>query len=157
MPSAQLLLAVDIGLHTGLALFSSEQELLWYRSHHLPTPFKLKKMVASLLRQPPRPTHIYLEGGGPLAEIWIREAEDLAIRVRLIQAEQWRYQLFYKRQHPNRSQAKKEADGLARQVIAEFGRKKPTSLRHDTAEAVLIGLYGMLELGWLSDWPPRKG
>ncbi len=157
MTRTQLLLAVDIGLHTGLALFSSEQKLLWYRSHHLPSPLKLKKMVSTLLRQTPCPTHIYLEGGGPLAAIWIREAEDLALTIRQIQAEQWRRRLFYRRQHANRSQAKKEADGLARQVIAHFGSRQPTSLRHDTAEAVLIGLYGMLELGWLPDWPIRKG
>lgn len=149
------LLAVDVGLHTGLALFDEQPRLLWYRSHHLPNPLKLKKMIAKLLRAPPRTTHIYLEGGGPLAELWQREAEKLAIGLRQIQAESWRNRLFYARQHVTGSQAKKEADGLARLVIDRLGGRKPTQLRHDTAEAILIGLYGLLELGWLDSWPDK--
>lgn len=148
------LLSVDVGLHTGLALFSEHPRLLWYRSHHIASPAKLKKMIGKLLRETPQPTHLYLEGGGPLAELWLREAEKLAIRTEQIHAQQWRERLFYDRQHRSGSQAKKEADGLARQVIEQLGGKKPTTLRHDTAEAILIGLYGLLQLGWLGDWPP---
>ncbi len=147
------LLAVDVGLHTGLALFSSKPELLWYRSHHLASPQKLKKMVAGLLRQPPAPTHIYLEGGGKLSYIWIKEANNLAIPVSQLQAEDWRRRFFYARQHPDRQRAKKEAEKTAREVIIQFSTRQPKSLRHDTAEAVLIGLFGLLELQWLADWP----
>lgn len=147
------LLAVDVGLHTGLALFSEAATLLWYRSHHISSPVKLKKVIAKLLREDPRPTHLILEGGGPLTELWLSEAEKLAINSRQIHAQQWREQLFYARQHRSGSQAKREADGVARQVIEQLGGKKPTSLRHDTAEAVLIGLYGLLQLGWLERWP----
>lgn len=42
---------------------------------------------------------------------------------------------------------------LARQVITACGGKKPTRLRHDAAEAILIGFYGLLELGWIENWP----
>ncbi len=149
------LLAVDVGLHTGLALFSADARLLWYRSHHIASPAKLKKVIGKLLRDTPRPTHLLLEGGGPLAELWLREAEKLAVKAEQIHAQQWREQLFFARQHRSGPQAKREADGLARQVIERLGSKKPTSLRHDTAEAVLIGLYGLLELGWLPSWPPQ--
>ncbi|SHJ73181.1 hypothetical protein SAMN02745165_03038 [Malonomonas rubra DSM 5091] len=150
------LLAVDVGLHTGLALFSENAELLWYRSHHLSSPAKLKKVIGKLLREQPRPTHVLLEGGGPLAELWITEADKLSIETTQIHAQQWRNRLFYSRQHRSGSQAKREADGLARQVIEQLGGKKPTSLRHDTAEAILIGLFGLLELGWLVQWPIKK-
>ena len=152
----QYLLAVDIGLHTGLAMFSSEAELLWYRSHHLPTPAKLKKMVATLLRQLPRPDYIYLEGGGLLVDIWEKEAEKLSMTTRQLHAEQWRDNYFTVGSTPTAVRAKKEADIAARQVINILGGKKPTSLRHDTAEAVLIGLFGLLELGWIIDWPPKE-
>ncbi len=148
------LLAVDVGLHTGLALYSTDPKLLWYRSHHISSPAKLKKVIGKLLRESPRPTHLLLEGGGPLAELWLCEAEKLSIQARQIHAHQWREMLFFARQHRSGSQAKKQADGLARQVINELGGKKPTSLRHDTAEAILVGLYGLLELGWLDGWPP---
>ena len=150
------LLAVDVGLRTGLALFSEEARLLWYRSHHISSPAKLKKVISKLLRDEPRPSHLFLEGGGPLADLWLSDAEKLAINSRQIHAQQWREQLFYARQHRSGSQAKREADGLARQVIEQLGGKKPTSLRHDTAEAILIGLYGLLQLGWLAHWPQKR-
>lgn len=147
------LLAVDVGLHTGLALFSEEAKLLWYRSHHFSSPAKLKKVIGKLLRDEPRPSHLLLEGGGPLAELWLSEADKLAIQSMQIHAQQWRERLFYSRQHRRGSQAKRQADGLARQAIEQLGGKKPTSLRHDTAEAILVGLYGLLILGWLPEWP----
>jgi hypothetical protein len=150
------LLAVDVGLHTGLALFSEEAQLLWYRSHHFSAPAKLKKVIGKLLRDDPRPTHLLLEGGGPLAELWLMEADKLALTAEQIHAQQWRERLFYARQHRSGAQAKREADNLARQVIEKLGAKKPTSLRHDTAEAILIGLYGLLMLGWLRQWPPTE-
>lgn len=156
MPSACHLLAVDVGLHTGLALFNDDARLLWYRSHHLPNPQKLKKFIAKLLRDTPHPTHIYLEGGGPLADLWIKDAEHLAIKVRQIQAEQWRKKLLFPRQHLSGPQAKREAGNLARQAIVDLGGKKPTHLRHDTAEAILVGLFGLLELGWLESWPINR-
>jgi hypothetical protein len=150
------LLAVDVGLHTGLALYDDGSHLLWYRSHHLPTPAKLKKMVASLLRQPPRPTHIYLEGSGPLADIWSREASKLNLSVTQVVAETWRSRLLLARQQTSGLLAKQEADFLARRVIVERGGKKPTQLRHDTAEAILVGLYALLDLGWLECWPDNR-
>ncbi len=150
------LLAVDVGLHTGLALYSEQCQLLWYRSHHFSAPAKLKKVIGKLLREPPQPTHLLLEGGGPLADFWLAEADKLNIHSLQIHAQQWREQLFYARQHRSGAQAKREADNLARQVIEQLGSKKPTALRHDTAEAILIGLYGLLRLGWLSEWPQKK-
>ncbi len=155
MANLSHLLAVDIGLHTGLALYSEAGELLWYRSHHLSSPAKLKRVVGKLLRETPQPTHLYLEGGGPLAELWLKEAEKLGISCQQIHAQQWRERLFYARQHRSGPQAKREADGLARAVIEQLGSKRPTRLRHDTAEAILVGLYGLLQLGWLSSWPPE--
>jgi len=156
MTNLSHLLAVDVGLHTGLALFSADPRLLWYRSHHLSSPAKLKNVIGKILREPPRPTHLLLEGGGPLANLWLVEAEKLGINARQIHAQQWREQLFYDRQHRSGSQAKREADGLARQAITQLGGKNPTTLRHDTAEAILIGLYGLLQLDWLDSWPLRN-
>lgn len=150
------LLAVDVGLQTGLALFAASAHLVWYRSQHLADPARLKKLVGGLLRESPRPNHLFLEGGGRLADIWKREAGPLGIVVHEVQAEDWRRRLFYPRQRGRRSLAKQEADKLARQVITACGGRQPTSLRHDAAEAILTGLYGLLALGWIEDWPPAS-
>jgi len=152
----EYLLAVDAGLHTGLALYSRDSQLLWYRSHHLADQQKLKRLVATLLRSSPQPTHIYLEGGGPLAELWQREALKLERAFVQLHAAQWREKLFYTRQHPSGRVAKQQALKMATGVIDHLSHKKPTGLRHDTAEAILIGLYGLLDLGWLGCWPPKK-
>ncbi|PLY00579.1 MAG: hypothetical protein C0622_08495 [Desulfuromonas sp.] len=149
MENPSLLLAVDVGLRTGLALFAANGRLCWYRSHHLPTPQKLKRLISSLLRGAEAPAIIYLEGSGALADLWLREAERRSIPIVQLHAEQWRKEFFYARQRSSGIQAKKEAGILARQVITELGGKKPTSLRHDTAEAVLIGLYALRREGWL--------
>ncbi|SRR6056297_2191538 len=150
------LLAVDAGLHTGLALYRHDSQLLWYRSHHLADQQKLKRLIATLLRSTPRPTHIYLEGGGPVAELWQREALKLERVFVQLHAGQWRKKLFYARQHPSGRVAKQQALKMATGVIDHLSDKKPTGLRHDTAEAILIGLYGLLDLGWLECWPPKK-
>ncbi len=150
------LLAVDTGLRTGLALYCHDSRLLWYRSHHLADQQKLKRLIAGLLRSAPLPTHIYLEGGGPLAELWQREALKLERVFVQLHADQWRQRLLYNRQHPNGRVAKQQALKVAREVIDLLSHKKPTGLRHDTAEAILIGLYGLLDLGWLANWPPKK-
>lgn len=147
------LLAVDVGLYTGLAFFDRSARLLWYRSHHPAGPQQLKRLVAKLLRTPPRPTHLVYEGGGPLAEIWEKAAGDLAIHHRQVQAEQWRQRLFHARQHSSSAVAKREAIDQARSLIRHLGGKNPTTLRHDTAEAILIGTYALLELGWLTHLP----
>ena len=56
--------------------------------------------------------------------------------------------------------AKRNAGELARRVIRGSGAAGPTSLRHDAAEAVLVGLWGVLQVGWLERLPRgflRKG
>lgn len=150
------LLAVDAGLHTGLALYDRNGRLLWYRSHHLADQQKLKRLITKLLRTTPLPTHIYLEGGGPLAALWQRETLKLSRVFVQLHADKWRERLFYARQHKNSHMAKQQAREMAARVIRHLGHKKPTGLRHDTAEAILIGLYGLLDLGWIADWPPQK-
>ena len=51
------------------------------------------------------------------------------------------------------TQAKQTADELARRVINWSEAPRPTSLRHDAAEAILVGLWGALEVGWLERAP----
>jgi hypothetical protein len=60
---------------------------------------------------------------------------------------------LYSCEQENGTDAKKHAGDLARSVIAWSGAKKPTSLRHDAAEAILIGLWGVLHVGWLQELP----
>jgi hypothetical protein len=149
------LLAVDLGLRTGLALYGPDGRLLWYRSQNFGTATRLRRAVHGLLTTMPDVAWLVVEGGGGLAEIWEREARRRGIAALRIPAEAWRARLLLPREQRTGAQAKHSADEAARRVIEWSGAARPTALRHDAAEAVLIGLWGVLEVGWLAEMPPR--
>lgn len=147
------LLAVDVGFKTGLALFSAQGELLWYRSHNFGSGPRLKRGIHTQLKAILDLSDLVLEGGGMLAEQWIKQAEKKGIHVLQIYAEQWRRDFLLPRERKSGKTGKSAALVLARRYITESQAANPTSLRHDAAEAVLIGLWGAVELGLLSKVP----
>jgi len=149
----EALLAVDLGLSTGLALYGQSGRLRWYRSKHFGSAARLRRAARQLLAEIPDLSRLVVEGSSPLADIWLREAERRQIAVRQISAEDWRRVLLYPRQQRSGQQAKQTADEIARRIIDWSGAPRPTALRHDTAEAILIGLWGVLEIGWLDSLP----
>jgi hypothetical protein len=145
------LLAVDLGLHTGLALYGPDGRLRWYRSRHFGSVGALRRAAPHLLDGV---SHLVVEGGGTLAGAWQDAAMVRGVELRWVHASTWREAFLYPREHRTGLVAKRNADGLARQVIAWSGIRKASSLSHDAAEAILIGLWGVLQLGWLSSPPP---
>ena len=150
MPS---LLAVDLGVKTGLALFNQDGRLLWCRSHNFGTIKRLRKGVYRILDDIPDLSVLVLEGGGTVAQVWEREAKRRALTLYKINAEDWRGQLLYSREQRSGPMAKDNAGNIARRVITWSRMVQPASLRHDTAEAILVGLWGVLEVGWLKQLP----
>ncbi len=73
--------------------------------------------------------------------------------MRRIAAERWRQELLYAREQRNGAQAKQRAAELARRIIEWSAAPRPTSLRHDAAEAIAIGFWGVLHVGWLEQIP----
>ena len=72
----------------------------------------------------------------------------------MVDAGTWRRALLLPREQRNGADAKAAADGLARAVIDWSGAPRPKGpLRHDAAEAVAVGLWGVLEAGWLDRVP----
>lgn len=147
------LLAVDLGLRSGLALFGADGKLIWYRSHNFGSAARLRDGASAILREIAELRWLVIEGGGDLALIWEREARRMGLEFRQINAETWRNVLLYQREQRSGAQAKQHADDLARRIILWSGARKPTSLRHDAAEAILIGLWGVLESRWLPSIP----
>jgi len=154
------LLAVDLGLKTGLALYGGDGTLRWYRSKNFGTTTRLKRAVHSILSEIPEAAILVIEGGGGIAEIWEHEAGKLGIAVRRITAEDWRKTILFSREQRTGAMAKESAARLADAVIAWSGLRRPTAPRHDAAEAILIGLWGVMEQGWIDRLPPdirRRG
>jgi len=154
--SSECLLAVDLGLKTGLALYGWDGRLRWYRSHHFANASALRRAVSRLLVEEEGLSIVCLEGGGRLGELWDKEARDRGIRTVHVAAETWRRQILFEREQRNGRQAKQNADDVARRVIEWSGAARPTSLRHDTCEAILIGLWAVINAGWLKALP-REG
>jgi hypothetical protein len=155
MASAIRMLAVDVGLKTGFAAYNADGKLCEYFSRHFANRQILKKAAFSILSDFPELTHLVVEGGGELAQVWQKMAERRNLFFVQISAEEWRASLLFKRQQRNGRMAKQNADTLARQVIEWSGIARPTSLKHDAAEAVLIGLWAVWRFEWLQELPPR--
>ena len=151
------LLAVDVGVRTGLAVFRDDGRLIWYRSRNFGAAARLKRAIPALLHEAFDPTYVVLEGGGPLAEHWTTAAERHGSHVRRVSAEEWRSMFLLSRDQRSGEQAKRMADGIARRVVEWSEASRPTSLRHDAAEAILIGLWGVIDVGWLPAMPAALG
>ena len=153
LPSGMTLLAVDLGLRTGLASYSEGGRLLWYRSQNFGSRPRLKNGAVSLLKANPETGFLVVEGGGDLAPAWQRAAEKAGVRHVLVDAHTWRQDLLLPREQRDGPTAKQAADRLARRIIDWSEAPRPTSLRHDAAEAILVGLWAVLRLGWLAGIP----
>ncbi|MBI5739114.1 MAG: hypothetical protein HZA16_00200 [Nitrospirae bacterium] len=147
------LLAVDLGLKTGLALYGRDGRLCWYRSKNFGSAASLRRGVNTLLNSLPDLLFLVLEGSGPLALIWQREAGRRKIPVIQINAEKWRQKLLYPREQVTGPKAKHHADDPARRIIIWSGLSRPTSVRHDTAEAILVGFWAVMDVRWLKNIP----
>ncbi len=147
------LLSVDLGIKTGLALYGQDGRLCWYRSKNYGSIQRLKRDIKNLLESIPDLLLLVLEGGGTLVTPWEREAVRRNVPFKLTHAEQWRPKFLYPREQLTGLKAKQYADGIARKIIAWSNLPRPTSLRHDAAEAVLIGMWAVIDAGWLKELP----
>ncbi len=150
---SRTLLAVDVGLKAGMAVYNHDGRLVAYRSRNFGSADRLRRGVRAILSGRSGVAHLITEGGGPLAEIWSKEADRQGIGVTRIHAEAWRKLLLLPREQKSGEKARESADALARRIINWSNAPKPTSLRHDAAEAIAVGLYGVLEIGWLPRLP----
>lgn len=144
------LLALDLGLHMGFAEYDSSGRLTRYGSRHFPTRGALKAAVFPMLLEVRDLEWLYAEGSRSLAHPWLKEATKRGASTRLVAAETWRPDILLPREQRTGALAKTHADRVARDVIRSDGLPGPTSLRHDAAEAILLGLWAVRELGWRS-------
>jgi hypothetical protein len=149
------LLAIDLGVRSGFACYGEDGRLRWYRSQNFGDLARLRRAIPGLLAQADDLTRVVLEGGGAIADAWSDRAEARLLRVTRVSAEEWRSLFLLPREQRSGVQAKLVADRLARRVIDWSDAPRPTSLRHDAAEAIMIGLWGVMAAGWLRRLPPE--
>lgn len=156
------LLAVDLGVRTGLALYRDDGRAQWARSQNFGSLTRLRRAAPAILdslQNEPAPAGtdalawVVLEGGGATADVWSKEAARRGLRVLVVSAETWRGQLLYAREQRSGEEAKRHAQEMARRVLVWSGAPLPKQLGHDAAEAVLVGLWAAIRLGWLAEVP----
>lgn len=127
---------------------------MWARSGNFGPHSRFKKAVAAVVSPLTELEILVVEGDRRLGEVWEKAAARHGAETRFVGPETWRDSLYLKRQIRNRP-PKRFADPLARRVLKWSEVPAPKSLRHDAAEAVLIGLWGVLDAGWLTKLPPE--
>lgn len=147
------LLAVDAGLRAGFALYGGDGRLRWFRSRNYGSMPRLKRAAYGLIGEIDGLAHVVVEGGGAPSEPWLKEAARREIPSRQVHAATWREPLLLARNRRSGAAAKERAEVLARRVIDWSGLPGATSLRHDAAEAILLGLWAVVEVGWLEAIP----
>ena len=143
-------MAVDAGLRCGLALFDlSTGQLRWFRSHNFGSAPRLRRAAASLIKEIPDVVACVIEGGGMIADPWIKAASFHRIEYCQISAEHWRSGMLLSRQRRSGTDAKKAAIVSARSSISQAADKRAKSLTDDTAEAILIGEWALINFAQL--------
>lgn len=148
------LMAVDLGVRTGLAVFGSDGRLYWYRSQNFGTAARLRRAVPWILSLQDDLRYIVIEGGGPLLKIWESGLRHTSVELIRIMAEDWRNEIFYPKEHQNRRQSKANSVYYAMRAVHQLAVHRITPVDDNTADAILAGLYGMKLLGWIDN--PRE-
>lgn len=147
------LLAIDLGLRGGMALFGQDGRLRWYRSQHFGSVTQLRRAATHIIGETQNLQWILSEGDYSLAAVWERVAMKQQVRVQRVSAQAWRGDLLDGSERQSTADTKKNAVAMARRIIDWSDLAQPASLRHDAAEAILIGLWGVMQVGWLDALP----
>jgi hypothetical protein len=168
-PVNELLMAVDLGLKSGVSLFNCQGELVRYEQFYFEKE-TLQKTAQNLIATweqdvnieteeestslPSKVTHIAIEGAdGYMLRAWADAAPHQSIL--RVSPEEWRSDLLLAKESTSGANSKAAARLIARQVVQDFGvmeahtGKFPT----DVAEAVVMGLYVARKLGWITREP----
>lgn len=152
-PHARLV-AVDLGVRTGIAVFGGDGRLVSVGSRNLGRRGRVRQVATALRRELDRVDALVLEGDRSLAPPWRAVFEPRGTEVVLVEAERWRQALLHPRERRDGRTAKAAARELADVAASGLSERPVGRLRHDAAEAVLIGVWGLRELGWIDAWPP---
>lgn len=144
------LLAVDLGMKAGLAWFDADGRLLRARSTHFADRTTLRRALPGIWRELPGVTHLVVEGGGSLGDLWLQAAMRQELEVHQICAEQWRAEVLTPSQRRNGQAAKAAACAMAAEIARQDGCPPRQQFLTDAAEAIVFGKWFVRQLGWAS-------
>ena len=143
--SSGALLAIDLGLKTGFAVYGPCGQLRSYRSTRFPNHAAIKRAAWRVLCEIEDLTLVVMEGDARIADVWRKVARKRGAAVVMVAPHTWREVLLAPRERRSGVAAKRAADRIARELIAQSPAPLPTGrLTSDVAEAVLIGRWAVL-------------
>ncbi|GEM_PF-3370579 len=141
-PAEATLLAIDLGLKCGFAVFDTEGTLVGYHSTRFPRPSALKAAAWNVLMRWPNLERIVAEGDAAIADQWRKLADKRGIAFERIGAEAWRVDMLKPSERTDGSTAKAAARRIAERIIASSNAPKPKArMTHDVCEAIVIGAW----------------
>lgn len=143
-------LAIDLGLRLGWSCYQSDGQLIAYGSHHCAQANKLNALSYNALKSLPPQSQLFVEGSGRLLKYWVKNAKRFELSMTTLHAEEWRIDCLPLKQRRCGKSAKAGALKIARTLIKSNASQAAASLRHDAAEACLIGWWALYQLGWIS-------
>jgi hypothetical protein len=151
----QSLLAVDLGLRTGMCLFNDAGNLLRYDDRQFASADHLEQGAAAILSEweaeaGSRISHVAIEGSDPyLLSAWSNAVGDR--RVLHVQPEHWRHDLLTPQECDSWKSSKDASRVVARSIIERFGTAELDRVDYttDCAEALLLGAHVAQRLGWI--------
>jgi Icc-related predicted phosphoesterase len=152
------LLAVDLGLRTGTAVFDRNGTVLAVDTWRFHDPESLDLGLKDILTAH-NITHVVIEGEDrKLFYIWRRAIEKFeGVQLARVVADDWRRMLLSKKEMRDARKAKSAAGLIAKQVLKDNEDLRDKKLSSDAAEALLVGRYAVRVLGWItSKEPPVK-
>lgn len=149
------LLAVDLGLRTGLCLFDNAGKLLRYEDRQFASACDLEQGAASILLKweaeaGSRISHVAIEGSDPdLLSAWSNAASDR--RILHVHPEHWRHDLLTPQECDSWRSSKEASRVVARSIIERFGTDELDRVDYttDCAEALVLGVHVAQRLGWI--------
>jgi hypothetical protein len=143
-------LAIDLGLRTGLACFDIDDDtgldcLQWFRSQHYADVPTLKRAVSGVLYEAAGAhvlSAVVMEGDLRLGDVWRKLAVKRGAHVMRVAPETWRADMLLPSQQRNGESAKHHAHTIARDAIERGVAPRPrTPINDDVAEAIAIGVW----------------
>ena len=142
-------LAVDLGLRTGLAYFDERGRLRWFRSQNMGSITRLKRAIPNVLDECDPLERVVVEGDRHLGELWQKACERRGATFSFVTPETWRAALLLPREQHSGVDAKDAADKKAHALIEDAiaagsdVRRPRTRLVDDVAEAICIGAWAV--------------
>jgi hypothetical protein len=111
------LLAVDLGLRLGIAVYGPDGKLRWCRSHNVGSRERLRRAIEGVLDEIHGLVFVFAEGDRHMAELWGKAAQRRGAELRLVPTDVWRHDLLYPREQRHGADAKRHALRLATNVM----------------------------------------